>query len=163
MPRPVALEQLDSIGDLDAPSGGFDLILMIQVIAHLFDLDRALQQAKAFTSPGAHCLVETWDSESLTARLLGSLWHEYSPPTVLHYFSRRSLARLMSRHGFEIVASGRPIKRIRLAHANSLMRYKYGGNALGKSLCSVIARLPANATLPYPSEDLFWALFRRSA
>jgi len=156
------IETLDEITDFSPPAGGFDMVLMVQVAAHFFDLEKAMTTLANNVRPGGHCLVETWDSSSLTARMLGRRWHEYSPPSVLHYFSRKSMDRLMARHGFEVVDAGRPSKRLRLDHAVSLLRYKYGNSLLGSVACGLMSKLPGGLSLPYPSEDLFWALYRRS-
>ena len=78
----------------------YDLITMIQVVPHLFDVRGALAAAAKATNEGGFWLIETWNRESLTARLFGQHWHEYSPPSVLHWFSRVGLARLAGEFGF---------------------------------------------------------------
>ncbi|NLD68823.1 MAG: methyltransferase domain-containing protein [Limnobacter sp.] len=140
---------------------GFDLVTMIQVIAHFHDLRKALAQAAGLTRIGGHWLIETWDNSSRTARLLGRRWHEYSPPSVLHMFSRNSLVRLLAEHGLEPVAFGRPAKRISGAHVKSLLGHKLGHGPVAAPLRWMLRAVPDRAVLPYPSEDLFWALFRR--
>ena len=47
--------------------------------------------------------MTTGDIGSLNARLGGRRWRLIHPPTHLHYFTRRSLLRLLDRHGFEPV------------------------------------------------------------
>src|SRR5690606_39898662 len=74
------IETVDDIAGFAPPAGGFDLVLMVQVVAHFFDLEAAMARLAGIVRPGGHCLVETWDSSSLTARALGRRWHEYSPP-----------------------------------------------------------------------------------
>ncbi len=70
------------------------IITMIQVMAHFVDpLDAFDRVARANKNDGL-CLIETWNCQSLTARLFGKAWHEYSPPSVLHWFSPARLARL---------------------------------------------------------------------
>src|SRR5205085_11122433 len=102
----------------------FDLVLMLQVLPHFVDPAAALQKAARLVRPGGHLLIETWDRESWTARLSGRRWHEYSPPSVLHWFSRGGVARLASAAGFEEVAIGRPSKWIAAAHTKSGLRHK---------------------------------------
>ncbi len=86
----------------------FDLVSMIQVIAHFSDIRKALQNAAEVTRNGGFWLIETWNYESWVARLFGEHWHEYSPPSVLHWFSPSGLNRLVSQYGFSEVAKGRP-------------------------------------------------------
>ncbi|BAM04785.1 class I SAM-dependent methyltransferase [Phycisphaera mikurensis] len=143
---------LEDYADAEAT---FDAVTMIQVLPHLYDLPAALRRAAAATRPGGYWLIETWDRASLTARLAGERWHEYSPPSVLHYFSRRSLRWLCAGHGFDAVAAGRPRKRISVDHARSLLAHKRS------LLAKPLAWLPCGLTLPYPGNDLFWMLFRK--
>lgn len=136
-----------------------DLVLMLQVVGHFQDPRRALARAAGLTRPGGLWLVETWDRESWTARLFGRHWHEYSPPSVLHYFSRAGLRRLAASLGFREVAAGRPARKIGVAHTRSLVRHQLAGGPLGW-LASPLALLPDSLEVPYPGDDLFWALFR---
>lgn len=149
-------------GVADRVEDGFDLISMIQVVAHFHDLRGAFETARDLTRPGGHWLIETWDNASLSARLLGQRWHEYSPPSVLHMFSRASLIRMAAEVGLRPVASGRPAKWISGAQAKSLLRYKLGTSPLGRLAGASLGVLPDRARLPYPAEDLFWMLLERA-
>ena len=136
----------------------FDLVSMIQVVAHFPDPRQALSRAARLTRPGGYWLIETWDRDSWTARAFGRHWHEYSPPSVLQWFSRGSLRRLAESLGFREVANGRPRRWIELAHARSLLEHKLGGGALRHALLP-LRLVPAWLRVPYPGDDLFWALF----
>jgi SAM-dependent methyltransferase len=138
----------------------YDLVSMIQVVAHFYDLRKAFQQAARVTRPGGFWLVETWDRESWTARLLGKGWHEYSPPSVLHWFSPEGLKRLAEQFGLREVARGRPPRRIGGAHAKSLLRHKLKGTRLERLTSGLLGIIPDRLAVPYPGDDLFWALFQ---
>ena len=156
------LEQLKESGwDGSGGSGGYDLVSMIQVVAHFYDLQRAFAIAAAATKPGGFWLIETWNRESWTAKLLGPGWHEYSPPSVLHWFSPRDLAQLAQQFGFEEVARGRPVKRISGAHAKSLLRYKLAESAWSRWSVGLLELMPDGLEIPYPAEDLFWSLYQK--
>jgi 2-polyprenyl-3-methyl-5-hydroxy-6-metoxy-1,4-benzoquinol methylase len=137
----------------------YDLVSMIQVIAHFVDPRGTVQKAGLMLKPEGSLLIETWNSQSLTARLFGQRWHEYSPPSVLHCFSRQSLRRLTAQLGFMEIACGRPSKWISGGHAKSLLRYTLGNTAWAKGL---IAWIPERWSVPYPAEDLFWVLIKKS-
>jgi SAM-dependent methyltransferase len=139
----------------------YDLISMIQVVPHFYDLRRALQIAARHTRPSGYWLIETWNRESWTARMFGQNWHEYDPPSVLHWFSPEGLQRLMAQLAFREVARGRPAKRITVGHAESLLRYKLEGSALRNNLVGLLRLLPSSLSLPYMADDLFWALYER--
>jgi hypothetical protein len=135
----------------------YDLISLIQVLGHFADPRRALEKAAGLTRDRGFWLIETWDSRSLTARVFGKHWHEYSPPGVLHYFSRHSLELLASRLGFEPVAGGHPGKRISWGHARSLIDHQLHWPWLHR----LSGLLPDRVVFRYPSEDLLWMLFRK--
>ena len=139
----------------------FDLVAMIQVVAHFVDVRGALRVAAEHTRPGGHWLIETWDRSSLSARLFGRRWHEYSPPSVLHWFTGDGLGRLARSFDMREVARGRPRKRISGAHAKSLLRYKLQGGLPRWLVDGVLRVIPDRLTLPYPSDDVFWMLLRR--
>ena len=152
-----------TVGDLETFQSDepFDLILLVQVIAHLEDPAGAFDKVRSLLAPGGRVLIETWDCHSLTARLLKRNWHEYNPPGVLHAFSRGSLLALAEQQGFQSIAARRTVKKIKSAHGKSLIAHKYGGSALYRFLARpALALLPDRLTLPYPADDLFWMLLQ---
>lgn len=140
----------------------FDLVTMIQVVAHFVDVGRAFEVVSNHVAPSGLVLVESWDRESWTARFFGQRWHEYSPPSVAHWFSRDGLKRLGARYGLETIAAGRPSKWLNGAHARSLLSYKLGTSKMGRAVSGLTRLIPAGLPIPYPSEDLFWMLFRKN-
>ena len=134
----------------------FDLVSMLQVAGHLYDPVKAFRTAYKLLNVNGFLLIESWNRESLSARILRRHWHEYSPPSVLQWFSIGGLTRFLEGLGFETVATGRPSKRIKGSHAKSILKYRIGDNFLLKLI-------PDSLSIPYPSEDLFWALYRKSA
>ena len=143
--------------------GQFDLIVLIQVMAHFYDLHKDMDQIKRMLKPGGHILVETWNEASFTAKIFGKNWHEYSPPGTLNYFSRKSLRDLFGRHGFKLVTQGYPKKHIHSKHARSLIRHKLSESKSLSWLSGIYKLIPKNMLIRYPSEDLFWALYTKPA
>lgn len=160
---------VDSLG-LDVRQGSlerfdsdrqFDAVTMIQVLPHFFDPHHALTRASALTKPNGLWLIETWDRESITAKMFGKYWHEYSPPSVLQWFSRDGVRTLAQQHGFTFVAEGRPSKWLTGAHARSLLEESVRESALLPLVQKVTRAIPKKAKLPYPAEDLCWMVFRK--
>ena len=60
----------------------FDLINLIQVIGHVYDVDKALQNVAHLLKQQGLVLVESSNLNSAVARILGKRWHEYSPPVL---------------------------------------------------------------------------------
>ncbi len=140
----------------------FDLVIMIQVIAHIYDLGMAIRRIHEYLKPNGFVLIETWNKDSLTAKALGRYWHEYSPPGTLNFFSKRTLDKFMVQNGFSKMAGGRPKKSIHSKHAKSLIMHKMAESNLLKRFKGITSLIPGNMILPYPSEDLFWALYRKN-
>jgi len=134
----------------------YDLVVLIQVIAHFVNMRLAMENLRSLVAPGGLVLVETWDRSSLTARIFGKHWHELCPPSVLHWFSRTSLDEMFQQYGFLPVDGGRMVKWISMRHLTTL-----GLHSLSKRAHqNLINRIPENWKVPYPSEDLFWTLYR---
>jgi hypothetical protein len=136
---------------------------MIQVVAHFYNLREAFQVAAELTRPGGFWLIETWNKDSLMARAFGQNWHEYSPPSVLNWFSPEGLKCLVSQFGFTEAARGRPPKWLKSSHAKSLVSYKLQGSSLSRTANGLLKLVPDNLAIPYPAYDLFWVLFRKSS
>ncbi len=156
---PVTTSTLEELDEVDR----YDVVTMIQVIAHLVDPREAFQRIAYATNSGGLCLIETWNWKSATARLFGKAWHEYSPPSVLHWFSLDRLIRLASEFDYAMVSSGRVPKWIGCRHALSLVTHSLGDSRLGLLATNALRMIPENLNLPYPAEDLFWVLFRKNA
>lgn len=139
----------------------FDLVSMIQVIAHFSDIRQALQKAAQVTKDNGFWLIESWNKDSWIARVLGEQWHEYSPPSVLHWFSPSDLSLLVAQYGFSEVARGRPAKYLNGAHVKSLLGYKLRDSSL-RWLQGGLKLIPDHMILPYPNLDLFWMLFQKT-
>jgi SAM-dependent methyltransferase len=139
----------------------FDLVSWIQVVAHLVDPRAAFLKAAALTRPGGYWLLETWDRESLAARAAGRRWHEYCPPSVLHWFTREGLRRLGADCGMREVARGRPAKWIESGHAVSLLRHKLAPHPGGRWAGAALRAVPRGLRFPYPGDDIFWMLLRK--
>ncbi len=139
----------------------FDLITLIQVIGHFYDIDKALENISHLSNNKGLVLVESWNMNSRVARLLGKNWHEYSPPSVINWFSDESLTQLFEKYGFEIVGSGFPAKRINLNHALSLLEKNTPNLFFKKSLIAFLSKVLGKLVINYPPADLKWYLFRK--
>lgn len=139
----------------------YDLVSMIQVIAHFADVRRALQIAADVTKPSGYWLIETWNKDSFAARVFGENWHEYSPPSVLHWFAPTTLQAFAAQFGFREIARGRPSKWINGGHAKSLVQYKLQSLPLGRQAGKLLNVLPEYLPLPYLADDLFWMLLQK--
>lgn len=139
----------------------FDLVNMIQVIGHFYDIDKALVNTSALVKPGGFVLIESWNMKSMVARLMGKNWHEYSPPSVIHWFSDKTLEQLFKYYGFALVKKGFPSKRINVKHALSLMEDKTPNFIFKKKLVKLLNNSVGKLNVIYPPVDVKWYLFKK--
>ncbi len=151
----------------DLPEAHFDVVTMWDVIEHLTDPRRALEQAHrllrspepAKGKPGGLVVVHTIDIDSLFARLMGARW-PWLMEMHIYYFSRRTLRAMLEKCGFELI-SDRPQGRY--------LRLGYLTNRVG-ALVPVVGR-PAEwlvtklrlrgVAVPIDLGDLFTAYARK--
>ncbi len=137
----------------------FDLVTMIQVMAHFVEPKQVFSHVSDTLKANGHLLIETWNRKSLSEKIFGTKWHEYSPPSVLQFFSDEGIEKLAKDQGFERVAIGRPSKWISGSHAKSLISYKFGDKSIVTKLSKIV---PDKLSFPYPAEDLFWVLYKKT-
>jgi SAM-dependent methyltransferase len=81
----------------------FDVVCMWDTIEHLRAPNEYVEKIASHTEPGALLAITTADADSFNARLRGRQWRMIHPPTHLHYFSAKTLTRLLDRFGFDVV------------------------------------------------------------
>jgi len=140
----------------------YDLICLIEVIGHFYDLKKATLNILNLLNDDGYVLVESWNMKSFAAKVLGKRWHEYSPPSVLNWFSDNTLTHLFENIGLKMVAKGYPQKTINVEHALSLLEEKLPEFGFKKKLFKMTAALAGRLTVIYPLHDLNWYLFKKT-
>lgn len=92
----------DNFLDSD-PTQQHDALFMWDVIEHLSDPAAFLAKAHSVCKPGGMLYLTTGDFGALLSRLQGKKWRMIHPPTHLHYFTKRSIQKLLRANGFETV------------------------------------------------------------
>jgi 2-polyprenyl-3-methyl-5-hydroxy-6-metoxy-1,4-benzoquinol methylase len=155
---------------LDVRTGGletfdsnekFDLIIMIEVIGIFYDIDKAMLNVSNLLNKDGLVLVESMNMKSTLARLLGKSWHEYCPPSVIHWFSDKTLSQLFNYYGFELIAKGYPAKRLNVKHAISVLEENSPNIIFKKKILDYFSRKFGKATLYYPPLDVKWYIFKK--
>ena len=98
---------LDTIRDdflkHDFGSEIFDVVCLWDTIEHLRDPHLYLEKIAHHTKKGSLIALTTGDIESINAKLRKENWRLIHPPTHLHYFSKKSIEKLLNQCGFEVV------------------------------------------------------------
>jgi len=92
----------EDLYEVDLPESSFDAVLMGDVLEHLTRTDEALNLVRRWLVPQGVLILLVPNAGSRLAQLLGRRWWSVIP-THVHYFTPTSVARMLARHGFEVV------------------------------------------------------------
>ena len=134
---------------------------LVQVLPHITEPYKALNQIHDKLLPDGLLLIETWNCESMAAKMLGRNWHQYNPPSVLHWFSKLSLTEQLEYCDFEVVQVGRPVKWISLGNAAAALKKSVSDSKVLSTLAAPADLLPSWLKVPYPMDDCFWMVARK--
>ncbi len=150
-------------GDLESFESDekFDLINLIEVIGSFHNLHKAMLKISDLSNKGGLVLVESWDHSSKVARFFGKSWHEYCPPSVINWFTDKSLNELFDSHGFDVIATGRPSKKIKGKHALEIVAKNSPEFIFKKQIFNFLRFTVGKITLAYPPLDLKWYIFKK--
>lgn len=150
------------VGTQDAPElqgKTFDVVTMWDVIEHVDSPSAEMAKAYHLLKPGGWLVLHTMDIDSLTAKLMGRRWPWFMDMH-MHYFSQKSMAKMLTKNGYEVVWSGAQGRYLRLGYIAS----RLGGlnQSLGKLVDKVVHALGlAEVALPINFGDLFTVYARR--
>jgi SAM-dependent methyltransferase len=156
--------------NLDIYTGGFedypkdekyDLVNMVQVLCTFHDVDKGLRTLSGLLNKGGLSMVEMWDMKSFAARIMGRYWHEYSPPSVVNWYSDKTITHLFNYYGFELIAQGRPYKKIKINLGLTRLDETLPRFPFKKSILKFLTRTIGKYNMVYPPVDLKWYLFRK--
>ena len=139
----------------------FDVITMWDVFEHMTEPARALEKAHALLAPRGLIAINTIDSSSVPARLLGRNWHLIVPPEHLQYYSRTSLRKIIENEGFEVLSMHRITKRFSLAYIFTIL-YRWQRLGIWQTLAEFCRRGKLQKIyLPLQTFDNIYVLARK--
>ena len=80
-----------------------DVFCMWDTIEHLPEPDLFIAKISQDISTDGLLCITTGDIDSIVARIRGSKWRLIHPPTHIHYFSKKTITKLLNKYGFEII------------------------------------------------------------
>jgi len=81
---------------------------MWEVIEHLPEPSKVIKKASEELQSGGFIYITTGNIDALVPRWQKQKWRLIHPPSHLHYFSKKTLTRLLAESGFEIVKVSHP-------------------------------------------------------
>ncbi len=103
------------LGQAQLPENYFDVVTMWDVIEHLTDPASEIRHVHRVLKPGGIFAIHTIDIESAFARLLGPRW-PWLMEMHLYYFSPRTLSKMLTRNGFQVIRFGAQGRYLRLGY-----------------------------------------------
>lgn len=144
---------------LEAEAESFDVVTMWDVIEHVDDPPGELAHAQRLLKPGGLLAVHTMDVDSLFARLMGRRW-PWLMDMHIHYFSKRTLAQMIQKEGFKVLAMKTQGRTLRLGYlASQLQGLSPLAGAWAQRLCARFEL--GGVAVPVNFGDLFTVFARR--
>jgi SAM-dependent methyltransferase len=86
--------------DADLGRRRYDVVVMCEVLEHLFEPGRVLSAVRLALRDGGLLVLSTPNTRALSGWALGASWAVWSPAEHLYYFDERTLTRLLEATGF---------------------------------------------------------------
>lgn len=80
----------------------FSDVFMWDVIEHLVNPEDFIKKASFETKLNGRIYITTGDISAWLPKKQKAKWRMIHPPTHVHYFTKKSITKLLSKHGFEI-------------------------------------------------------------
>lgn len=106
------------------PPNSFDVITSFQVFEHLPDPADDLSKLQASLKPGGVILIEVPNIDTWSVRLLGK-HHRHFVHDHLNFFSAATLGALLTRHGFKVVNTYYPTRRMSVRYLTTAWGGRY--------------------------------------
>ena len=85
----------------DFPQIEYDIITMLGLIEHVIDPLELINRAVSLLSKDGIIMIQTPNSSSLLANVLGKHWPPYAPIEHIHLFSKKSIKNVLQQNGFK--------------------------------------------------------------
>ncbi len=113
--------QRGTLEEIDLPSESLDAVTMWDVIEHVGDPLAELRHMYRILKPGGWIAIHTMDIDSIFARLMGARW-PWLMEMHIYYFSRRTLADMIQKAGFQVKAVRPEGRYLRLRYLTTRLR-----------------------------------------
>ena len=92
-----------SVETISLPKKTYDIIIMNQVIEHLWEPALVLKKLHRLLKKGGHLSIETPNLDGYDRKIFSDYWGGYYYPRHLNLFSGSSLTRLLDQTGYRVI------------------------------------------------------------
>lgn len=107
----------------DFPIVPCDVITLLGVIEHVLDPVELLKRAYALLKQGGILMLQTPNSTSFLAHVLGRFWPPYAPVEHIHIFSKRAIFQILNRIGFVDITFQAHWKKLPVAYVYHMLQH----------------------------------------
>ncbi|MSR71083.1 MAG: class I SAM-dependent methyltransferase [Candidatus Taylorbacteria bacterium] len=150
-----------SLSSIVTPPETYSVITMFDVFEHFNDPEKELKIAHKSLSKEGLIMINTPNSGSLYAKLLGKNWHLLVPPEHLFLFNQKSLGIMLERVGFKVIMTSNIGKKFTLSYILRML-HKWQGLKIWKKMHEFFSRNKhLNVSLPINFHDNFFVIARK--
>lgn len=132
------------------PKKDYNVITLFGIIEHVTDPRTLVHRSAELLKKGGFLMLQTPNSGSAFARLMGKFWPPYLPVEHIHLFTPASLRRLLEEQGFTNIKIMAHIKPLPLSYvANMLQNFGPEFYKLIKPIMPLIDKTPKNISFPF--------------
>jgi 2-polyprenyl-3-methyl-5-hydroxy-6-metoxy-1,4-benzoquinol methylase len=133
---------LGTLSELGFGAQSFDVVTMWDVIEHVLDPTAELHEVHRILRHEGVLSIITPDAGSLVARVLGRRWEEFRRVREhVYFFSKRTLAEMLRKTGFEIVRTESANKVFYLGPAVKRLKYYTWDGGVTNAAARLVYRL----------------------
>jgi 2-polyprenyl-3-methyl-5-hydroxy-6-metoxy-1,4-benzoquinol methylase len=140
---------------------GFDVITAFNSFEHLPAPTTVANRLHALLRPGGVAVIETWDYQSLIARLLGPRWHQWNPPYIPYYFTRRTFTRLLPPPAWTMLRYKPSSKLISVSQGMGVLASPNTSPLIKRAVSGLAESRFGSVYVPYALGDLVLTVLRR--
>ena len=120
---PGKIIRADILNDsFSLPISEFDIITLLGIVEHVIDPLRLIQRVIPWLKQDGLLIIQTPNSSSFLARIMGKYWPPYTPVEHIHLFSIKSLKEMLKRTGFENIHFKAHWKTLSISYVFSMLK-----------------------------------------
>ncbi len=132
------------------PLPDFDIITLLGVVEHVVDPIRLIERIIPLLKKNGLLMIQTPNSSSVLARLMGKYWPPYTPVEHIHLFSTKSLKIMLKRTGFENISFMAHWKTLSIAYVFSMLKtFSPEFYRISKSFFNILPRFITEIRMPF--------------